>query len=183
MHTSETCPLHPLSLQGERSYLGAYHFISKADHRDSRRISETIFSLILTLIHSLSFSSRVKFLRNFPQFPKKRIQNVTVGKIMDFGFSSNVDSLIYLLVTLDMWLKLFEPQIALMMILTQQIRFVCDGTGLINVSSLPLAASPLKPVLLLTHFRPCFIVGFEYTWLASLPWCKLLFKKGWCVSL
>lgn len=183
MHTSETCPLHPLSLQGERSYLGAYHFISKADHRDSRRISETIFSLILTLIHFLSFSSRVKFLCNFPQFPKKRIQNVTVGKIMDLGFSSNVDSLIYLLVTLDTWLKLFEPQIALMMILTQQIRFVCDGTGLINVSSLPLAASPLKAVPLLTHFRPCFIVGFEYTWLASLPWCKLLFKKGWCVSL
>lgn len=180
---SETRPLYPFSVQGERSYLGVYHFISKAGDRDSRRINETIFfSLILTVIHS-EFQLQSQSSLKFPSITKKRIQKPTVGKSLDFGFSSAVDSLIYVLVTLGPWANLSEPQIALMVICTHQIRFVCDGTWWINASSLPLTATPLKPVLLLTQFRSCLITRFWYTWLTSPVWCKVLFKKGRCASL
>ena len=72
-----------------------------------RQVTETaeesmrlfFFSLILTVIHS-EFQLQSQSSLKFPSITKKRIQKPTVGKSLDFGFSSAVDSLIYVLVTL-----------------------------------------------------------------------------------
>ena len=72
----------------------------RAGDRDSRRINEAIFvSLILTVIHS-EFQLQSQSSLKFPSITKKRIQKATVRKSMDLGFSSAVDSLVYVLVTL-----------------------------------------------------------------------------------